>query len=159
MNAPSNQDAGVFMPDGIAATIAADLATMARDLDAAVNKTPKERPILADAVAEALHWIRNKRKGEATAQRTIAHLQGRVDNLVAKVEALKAEKGGAAMVDRVEVDAVALRAVLVALNGQGHEIRELQALRGPLWPDSPIDKLTEEFNAWARAQNEGGGNG
>lgn len=52
---------------------------------------------------------------------------------------------------RIEVDATALRQVLVALNGAGHEIRELQALRGPLWPDNPIDKLTNEFNAWCAA--------
>ena len=38
---------------------------------------------------------------------------------------------------RIEVDATALRQVLVALNGAGHEIRELQVLRGPLWPDNP----------------------
>ncbi|MFN8995337.1 MAG: hypothetical protein ACK5X3_16955 [Pseudomonadota bacterium] len=56
------------------------------------------------------------------------------------------------MAERIEVDAAALRAVLVALNGQGHEIRELQVLRGPIWTDNPIDKLTEEFNAWARQQ-------
>ena len=52
---------------------------------------------------------------------------------------------------RVEVDYVALRQILVALNGAGHEIRELQALRGPLWGDNPIDKLTKEFNDWCAA--------
>jgi hypothetical protein len=57
------------------------------------------------------------------------------------------------MAERLEVDAAALRAVLVALNGQGHEIRELQVLRGPLWTDNPIDKLTGEFNAWAEKVN------
>lgn len=56
------------------------------------------------------------------------------------------------MGERIEVDAAALRAVLVALNGQGHQIRELQVLRGSLFLDSPIDKLTAEFNEWVGSQ-------
>jgi len=55
------------------------------------------------------------------------------------------------MSDRIEVDAEALRIILVALSGPGHYIRELQVTRGPLF-DNPIDKLTNEFNAWAKAQ-------
>lgn len=46
----------------------------------------------------------------------------------------------------VNVDAKALREVLVALNGPGHYIRELQVTRGAMF-DNPIDKLIEEFNA------------
>lgn len=46
---------------------------------------------------------------------------------------------------KVTVSADALRQVLVALNGPGHYIRELQVTRGPLF-DNPIDKLTNEFN-------------
>lgn len=103
MNNPNdNPRAAIEVPaEPVFALIAADLATMARDLDAAVNKTPSDSPILADAVAEALHWIRNKRKGEATAQRTIAHLQGRIDNLVAKVERLEGDAAPAAPAEPV----------------------------------------------------------
>lgn len=57
------------------------------------------------------------------------------------------------MADRIEVDAAALRAVLVALNGPDHLIRELQATCGELFPDNPITKLVIEFNAWVDLQN------
>ena len=46
---------------------------------------------------------------------------------------------------KVTVSADSLRQVLVALNGPGHYIRELQVTRGPLF-DNPIDKLIQEFN-------------
>ena len=72
---------------------------------------------------------------------------------LASYEAQAEAKPAEPSTDRVEVDAAALRRVLVALNGQGHEIRELQVLRGSLWPDSPIDKLTGEFNAWVKAND------
>ncbi len=58
---------------------------------------------------------------------------------------------------RIEVDAEALRMVLVALNGPGHYIRELQVTRGPLF-DNPIDKLTVEFNAWTDSDAAKGSN-
>ncbi|MDE1179443.1 hypothetical protein [Paraburkholderia sp.] len=55
--------------------------------------------------------------------------------------------------ERIEVDAKALREVLVALNGPGHYIRELQVTRNPvICPDNPINKLTDEFNAWVERQ-------
>lgn len=45
---------------------------------------------------------------------------------------------------KVPVDAAALRQVLVALNGPGHYIRELMAIRD--LGNSPIDALLEQFN-------------
>lgn len=45
----------------------------------------------------------------------------------------------------VTVDRAALRQVLQALIGAEHEIRELQATRGPL-RDSPIEKLIRQYN-------------
>lgn len=65
---------------------------------------------------------------------------------------------------KVLVDAVALREILVALNGPSHLIRELQALmsNGELSISAltgtvnPIDKITEEFNAAVQAMNEQG---
>lgn len=47
----------------------------------------------------------------------------------------------------VTVNAAALREVLMALNGHGHLIRELQVTRGPLFPDNSIDVLLNEYNA------------
>lgn len=44
----------------------------------------------------------------------------------------------------VSVDAMALRALLVALDGPGHHIRELQAIRS--LGNSPIDKVLDQFN-------------
>lgn len=59
------------------------------------------------------------------------------------------------MSDAVPVNAAALRQLLVALNGGGHLIRELQVTRGPLFPDNPIDVVTNEFNAWVeKAEQE-----
>lgn len=76
------------------------------------------------------------------------------DKIKAACDELEAQaKPAEPSTERVEVDAAALRRVLVALNSQGHEIRELQVLRGSLWPDSPIDKLTGEFNAWVKAHD------
>jgi hypothetical protein len=48
----------------------------------------------------------------------------------------------------VTVSAAALRQVLVALNGPGHLIRELQATRDkpPIMTGNPIDQLVREFN-------------
>lgn len=57
----------------------------------------------------------------------------------------------------IEVDATALRAVLVALTGPGHLIRELQVMNSPslsaLSPDelNPIGTLLKQFNAWVAA--------
>jgi hypothetical protein len=53
---------------------------------------------------------------------------------------------------KFSVDASALRQILVALNGAGHLIRELQATVS--LPGSPIQVLTEQFNAQAAALNE-----
>lgn len=53
---------------------------------------------------------------------------------------------------KISVDALALREVLVALNGPGHHIRELQATRGPLFPDNAITVLTDSFNAAVKEQ-------
>lgn len=53
--------------------------------------------------------------------------------------------------DKIEVSADALRAVLQALNGPPHYIRELQCTRGlPQlgdMPPNPIDVLIAEYNA------------
>lgn len=46
----------------------------------------------------------------------------------------------------LEVNPTSLRALLNALVGAPHEIRELQAWRGI--PDNPIDQLLREYNAW-----------
>jgi hypothetical protein len=46
---------------------------------------------------------------------------------------------------KVTVDLEALRAVLQALTGEPHYIRELQATIG--LPDNPIAKLIDDFNA------------
>lgn len=48
--------------------------------------------------------------------------------------------------DIVYVDADALREVLIALNGAGVMMRELQATRGPLF-NNPIDILVSNYNA------------
>ena len=55
----------------------------------------------------------------------------------------------------ISVDAAALKQVLVALNGPGHFIRELQHTRTPpVGDDNPINILTDQFNAWARANRK-----
>lgn len=54
-----------------------------------------------------------------------------------------------ALPDCPQVSSGDLRALLVALAGNPHEIRELQATRG--LPDNPIDNLLKQFNAWATA--------
>lgn len=55
----------------------------------------------------------------------------------------------------IEVDAEALRRVLVALNGPAHWIRELQATRNfPVGDPNPIDVLTDQYNAAAMEQQE-----
>lgn len=46
----------------------------------------------------------------------------------------------------LEVNPHSLRAVLTALVGAPHEIREIQACRG--LPDNAIDQLLREYNAW-----------
>lgn len=51
------------------------------------------------------------------------------------------------MSEKVSVDAKALREVLIALNGPGYYIRELQVTRGEAFPDNPIDLLIKEFNS------------
>jgi hypothetical protein len=59
--------------------------------------------------------------------------------------------------DKVTVDAGALRQVLQALTGPGHLIRELQVTRGMPGSDpsdNPIDQLTIEFNAAVEKHNE-----
>jgi hypothetical protein len=47
--------------------------------------------------------------------------------------------------NEVTVDREALRAVLQALTGEPHYIRELQATMG--LPNNPIEKLINDFNA------------
>lgn len=57
--------------------------------------------------------------------------------------------------EKVTVNATALRTVLNALNGAGHQIRELQVIRNLPGEKSPIDILIDEYNAAARiAQQE-----
>jgi hypothetical protein len=59
---------------------------------------------------------------------------------------------------QVPVDADALREVLQALIGPPHQIRELQVLRGSRLPGltpGPIDKLINQYNAWAKTQEPG----
>ena len=47
------------------------------------------------------------------------------------------------------VDAEALRRILIALNGHGHEIRELQFTRGALF-NNPIDTVAADYQAGAK---------
>lgn len=50
--------------------------------------------------------------------------------------------------EKITVSADALQAVLKALVGPGHLVRELQATRGPLTGElNPINILIDEFNA------------
>ena len=57
--------------------------------------------------------------------------------------------------ETVTVSAIALRSVLNGLNGAPHEIRELQATRGPLvGDDNPINILCAEYNAAVEAHND-----
>lgn len=52
------------------------------------------------------------------------------------------------MKQMIQVDADALRALLQALNGPGHLIRELQVTRGPLFAkENPIEILIANYNA------------
>ena len=54
---------------------------------------------------------------------------------------------------KITVSADALRTVLQALNGPGHYIRELQAIRNLPGDASPIDTLIDEYNAAANTHN------
>jgi hypothetical protein len=54
-----------------------------------------------------------------------------------------------ALPDCPQVRSGDLRTLLVALTGNPHEIRELQATRG--LPDNPIDNILKQFNDWATA--------
>lgn len=54
----------------------------------------------------------------------------------------------------VPVDGVALRALLVALHGLPHHIRELQVLTD-IQPDNPINVITAQFNAFVANQPKG----
>lgn len=56
--------------------------------------------------------------------------------------------------ETVTVNAAALRKVLTALNGAGHEIRELQAIRNLPGEKSSIDTLIDEYNAAADAARQ-----
>lgn len=56
------------------------------------------------------------------------------------------------MTTHISVDADSLRRILLALNGPGHYIRELQATRGPLF-SNPIDKLAAQYDQWAVSRN------
>lgn len=56
--------------------------------------------------------------------------------------------------ETVTVNAAALRKVLNALNGAGHEIRELQVIRNLPGEKSPIDILIDEYNAAADAARQ-----
>jgi hypothetical protein len=49
----------------------------------------------------------------------------------------------------LEVNPTSLRALLIAVTGAPHEIREIQACRGI--PDNPIDQLLREYNDWVYA--------
>jgi hypothetical protein len=60
----------------------------------------------------------------------------------------------AAQGSMIEVNAEALKQVLVALNGDGHLVRELQATRNPLLGDNPINTLIDAYKAWALARVE-----
>lgn len=65
--------------------------------------------------------------------------------------------------DKVTVSADALRQVLLALNGPGHYIRELQVTRAregreSLFPDNPIDILVREYKEAARTDGGTQGN-
>lgn len=58
--------------------------------------------------------------------------------------------------EKVTVSADALRQILQALNGPGHYIRELQALRnGPFSGDNPINKVADEYNAALQRPEDG----
>lgn len=64
----------------------------------------------------------------------------------------------------IEVDAAALRAVLVALTGPGHLIRELQVLNYPSLAApsdlyNPIGTLHKQFNDWVAAASIGAAGG
>lgn len=52
-----------------------------------------------------------------------------------------------APLDHPQISPTDLRSLLVALVGNPHEIRELQAMRG--LPDNPIDNIVKQFNEWA----------
>ena len=59
------------------------------------------------------------------------------------------------MIDKVSVDAKALREVLIALTGAPHEIRELQAITNLTGHDCAIKKLVKEFNEQVENSGEG----
>lgn len=48
--------------------------------------------------------------------------------------------------ETVTVSAQALHKLLIALNGPPHILREMQVCRGKMFPDNPIDVLTNEMN-------------
>jgi hypothetical protein len=56
--------------------------------------------------------------------------------------------------EKVLVSAAALRTVLEALNGQPHQIRELQVIRNLPGEKSAIDVLIEEFNEAATLERQ-----
>jgi hypothetical protein len=59
--------------------------------------------------------------------------------------------------EKVTVNAKALRQVLNALNGPPHYIRELQVTRGPMvGDDNPINILVNEYNQAVERHNAGG---
>ena len=59
------------------------------------------------------------------------------------------------MIDKITVDAQALRELLQALVGPEHLIRELQTIRDIQGDDSPINKLLSDYNG---AVSEGNNN-
>lgn len=58
---------------------------------------------------------------------------------------------------KIEVDAEALRRVLLALNGPPHYIRELQGTRDqpPILTGNPIDQLVKDYNAATVQEDQG----
>ena len=80
--------------------------------------------------------------------------QAAIDTLQAENAALRAQLEQDS--SKISVDKKALRTVLNALNGPGHLIRELQAIRSiqVITGDSPIDRLIDEFNTAVRKARE-----
>ncbi|UZJ58250.1 hypothetical protein OKW98_16740 [Pseudomonas sp. KU26590] len=74
----------------------------------------------------------------------VAALQQRLNIADQKINDLEHARG-----QRLEVNPISLRALLIAVTGAPHEIREIQACLGI--PDNPIDQLLREYNDWVYA--------
>lgn len=86
--------------------------------------------------------FRNSLMGRTRAEREA--LQQRLNIADQKINDLEHAQGQC-----LEVNPTSLRALLVAVTGAPHEIREIQACRGI--PDNPIDQLLREYNDWVYA--------